>query len=537
MMRDELFDYHYPSRRLVLYGGRGAVGTSQHLAAQAGLDALKNGGNAIDAAVTAAACLVVLEPTSTGIGGDAFAIVSTKDGLVGLNASGPSAMRSDADYLKRKGFQTMPEKGIYPVTVPGAPAAWAELTSRFGRRTLAQNLEAAIGYAQDGFVVSPVQHRALADGYALYHGLAAGGHPEFFTWEQAMCPDGRVPEAGERQRLPLHADSLRLIAAGGAEAFYTGDLAARLDAFSCQYDGFLRQEDFAAYQPQWVDPVSVNYRGYDVWELPPNGQGIVALMALNILKGFDFDDKDSVLTWHRTIEAVKLAFADGLHDITDLRRMRVSVADLLSEDYAAERRALIGERALVPAPGTPPKSGTIYLAAADDEGTMISYIQSVYQPFGSGLFIPGTGVSLQNRGAEFKLDPAHANYLEPNKRTFHTIIPGFLTKDGAPVGPFGVMGAYMQAQGHTQVMMNTIDFAMNPQQALDAPRFRWDEGLRVNVEESAGDAILQGLADRGHEVVATPVDPMFGRGQIIWRDGDGFAAGTEPRIDGAMAMW
>ena len=529
-------DYPYPSRRLAQYAGRGAVGTSQHLAAQAGLDTLKKGGNAIDAAVTTAACLVVLEPPSTGIGGDAFAIVWTAGGLTGLNASGPSAMRADADYLKQKGFATMPTQGIYPVTVPGVPAAWAALTQRFGRRTLAQNLEAAIDYAENGFVVSPVQHQGLVDGYAQFHTLAAGGRDEFYTWEQAMCPDG-IPEPGQRHRLPLHAETLKLIAASDAREFYSGEIAARMDAFSRRYDGFLRQEDFASFEPEWVDPISVNYRGYDVWEIPPNGQGMIALMALNILKGFDFDTKDSVLTWHRTIEAVKLAFSDGLHHITDPKRMKVSVADLLSEDYASARRALIGERAALPGPGTPPKGGTVYLNAADDEGNMISYIQSVYQGFGSGLFIPGTGVSLQNRGAEFKLDPAHANYLEPGKRTFHTIIPGFLTKDGEPVGPFGIMGAYMQAQAHTQVMMNTIDFGMNPQSALDAPRFRWDAGLRVNVEDIAGPAILQGLADRGHEVVPTGLDPIFGRGQIIWRAGDGFIAGTEPRVDGAMAMW
>jgi len=526
----------YPSQRVALYAGRGAVGTSQHLAAEAGLEALRHGGNAIDAAITTAACLTVLEPHSNGLGGDAFAIVSTPDGLTGLNASGPSALASDAAYLRRRGFDAMPVTGIYPVTVPGVPAAWAALTQRFGRRTLAENLAPAIDYAERGSVVSPVQHRAMMAGYAQYHALAVGGRPEFATWEQAMCPDG-VPAVGQRHRLPLHAASLAAIAESGAEWFYRGEAADRLDAFSRSLDGFLRREDFAAFAPAWVDPVSVDYRGYDVWELPPNGQGLVALMALNILRGFDIPARRNALTWHRAIEAVKLAFADGLAYITDPAYMTVSPSDLLSEEYAAARRRLIGEQALTPYPGTPPKGGTVYLAAADDAGNMISYIQSLYHGYGSGLFIPGTGIALQNRGSEFKLDPAHANYLQPGKRTYHTIIPGFLTKAGVPVGPFGVMGGYMQPQGHTQVIMDTADFGADPQQALDTPRFRWDGGLDVSIERAVGSEVLQDLADRGHRLTVTGMESGYGHGQIIWRAGEGFVGGTEPRVDGAMAMY
>jgi len=536
-MKDQgWLDYTYPSRRMALYGGRGAVGTSQHLAAQAGLEALRQGGNAVDAAVTTAACLTVLEPVSTGIGADAFAIVSTPDGLYGLNASGPSALRSDAAYLRSKGWAEMPQDGIYSVTVPGGPAAWEVLTQRFGRRSLAQNLEAAIEYADAGIVVSPAQYQAMSLAYAKYHPRAVGGQAEFSTWEQAMCPDG-VPQPGQRHRLPAQAASLRSLAEGGAEWFYRGDLADRLDAFSRQYDGFIRAEDLASYQPRWVEPVSVNYRGYDVWELPPNGQGLVALIALNILKGFDFEGKDTVDTWHRTIEAVKLAYADGLAYITDPDYMTVSVDDLLSEAYAAERRALIGPRATMPYPGAPPTGGTVYLNAVDDEGMMVSFIQSLASGEGSGLFVPGTGVALQNRGFSFTLDQTRANCLQPDKLPFHTIIPGFLTKDGAPVGPFGIMGGTMQPQAHTQVMMNVLDFAMNPQQALDAPRFRWVSGLEVDVEDMVGPAILQGLSERGHTIVATASDDLYGHGQIIWRAADGFVGGTEPRCDGAMAMY
>lgn len=536
MMQNGIYDYPYPSRRLALYGGRGAVGASQHLAAQAGLDTLKKGGNAIDAAVTAAACLVVLEPPSNGMGGDSFAIVSTRDGLFGLNASGPSAMRSDAGYLRQKGFAEMPGQGVYSVTVPGTPAAWAALTKRFGRRSLAQNLEAAIDYAENGFIFSAVHYRTVVSGYGKYHALAQSGQEEYYTWEQAMCPGGVLPDPGQKYCLPLHAQSLRQIAQSDAQAFYRGEIAQQMDAFFRKYDGFLRKEDFAAYEPRWVEPVSVNYRGYDVWEIPPNGQGVIALLALNILKGFSFEEKNSVDTWHKTIEAVKVAFSDGLHYITDPNYMSISVSQLLSETYAAQRRAEIGETARLPYPGTPHKGGTVYLNAADDEGNMISYIQSISGANGSGLFIPGTGVSLQNRGGAFKLDKQYANYLEPNKYTYHTIIPGFLTKNGTPVGPFGIMGGYMQPQAHTQVMMNTLDFAMNPQQALDAPRFRWESGLKVKVEQTAGDEILQGLSERGHDLKVTPMDNDYGHGQIIWKTQDGFVAGTEPRIDGAMAM-
>jgi len=525
----------FPSRRFAQYAGRGAVGTSHHLASQAGLAALRDGGNAVDAAITAAACLVVLEPESCGIGGDAFAIVSTPDGLAGLNASGPAGSAADGEFLRRKGFESMPDIGIHSVTVPGVPAAWEALTKRYGRRSLAQNLEAAIAFARDGFIVSAVQHESLARGFAEFRALGLGGQGEFGTWVQALCPNG-VPAAGDRHRLPWHAASLEALAADGAAGFYRGDTADMIDIFSRALDGALRRSDWERYQPEWVDPVSVRYRGYDVWELPPNGQGLVALMALNILSGFEFGRKDA-LAWHRAIEAVKLAFSDGLAYIADPDYMTVSVEDLLSEGYAAQRRSLITDRALTPSPGNPPEGGTVYVNAADEDGLMISFIQSLGSAHGSGLFIPFTGIGLQSRARNFSLDPKHPNHLSPGKRPFHTIIPGFLTLDGEPVGPFGVMGGHMQPQGHTQVIMNAIDFGCDPQEALDAPRFRWDSGLAVSVEAGAGSQILDDLAKRGHEITVTEMDSLYGHGQIIWRDGDGYVGGTEPRIDGAMAMY
>ncbi len=283
---------------------------------------------------------------------------------------------------------------------------------------------------------------------------------------------GEVPQAGDIVHLPDHARTLTAIANSQARDFYEGELADRIDAFSRAHDGFIRKEDLAAYQPEWVEPISVSYRGYDVWEIPPNGQGIVALMALNLLSGFSFTERETWLTYHRQIEAIKLAFSDGLQYVTDPHSMDVSVTDLLSTAYADERRKWISDMAIQPSPGTLPASGTVYLCTADGDGNMVSFIQSNYMGFGSGLVVPGTGIALQNRGHTFSLNPAHANALQPGKRTYHTIIPGFLTKDGQPIGPFGVMGGFMQPQGHVQVVTNLIDFHMNPQAALDAPRWQ-----------------------------------------------------------------
>ncbi|HHW64796.1 MAG TPA: hypothetical protein GX403_12770, partial [Rhodocyclaceae bacterium] len=317
------------------------------------------------------------------------------------------------------------------------------------------------------------------------------------------------------------------------------DEAEKIDQFLRQNDGFLCGEDLAAFHPEWVDPIGVNYRGYDVWEIPPNGQGIVALMALNILKGFEFSEQASVETYHRQIEAIKLAFADGMHMVTERKDMRYTVEAMLSDEYGAERRQLIGEEALLPTPGTPPQGGTVYLATADGEGNMVSYIQSNYQGFGSGVVVPGTGIALQNRGHNFSLDPEHVNALAPGKRTYHTIIPGFLTKGKEAVGPFGVMGGFMQPQGHLQVVMNTIDFGLNPQAALDAPRWQWTRDKVVLVEPGFPDHLAQALARKGHQVQRTLQSGSFGRGEIIWRDSKTgvLVAGTEPRTDGQVAAW
>ncbi len=527
--------YPYPSRRSVVYGTRGMVATSQPLAAQAGLDILKRGGNAIDAAIAAAACLTVVEPTSNGIGGDAFALVWTGGRLHGLNSSGPAPMGISADMLRKAGHREMPERGWPAVNIPGAPAAWAALSERFGKLPLTEVIAPAIDYAERGFPVSPVISRLWDKQFSDFTAQAG---EEFKYWFETFAPAGRPPQAGEVWRSGGHARTLARIAETRAEAFYRGELAEMLDAFSRKYGGYICLADLAAFYPEWVEPVSVRYRGYDVWEIPPNGHGIVALMALNILKGFEFSAKETVGTYHKQLEAMKLAYADGLRYIADPRKMAVTVADLLSDAYAADRRKLIGQTALEPMPGTPQQGGTVYLAAADAEGNMVSYIQSNYKGFGSGLVVPGTGIALHNRGANFNLDPAHPNCLEPGKKPYHTIIPGFLTKANQAVGPFGVMGGFIQPQGHVQMVMNTVDFQLNPQAALDAPRWQWKNGKTVEIEHAFPEATAEALQRQGHDIRRLTGNTTMGRGQIIWRQDDGvLAGGTEPRADGMVAVW
>jgi gamma-glutamyltranspeptidase / glutathione hydrolase len=537
IMNLDYLNYPYHSQRTVTFARKGMVATSQPLAAQAGLDILKKGGNAIDAAIATAACLTVVEPTSNGIGGDAFALVWVKGELHGLNASGPAPKNISIDAVKEKGHEKMPTFGLVPVTVPGVPAAWAELSRRFGKLPLTEVLQPAIEYAEKGYPLSPVLGKYWNIAFEKFKEIFKGD--EYKGWFDTFAPNGQAPKIGEVWKSEGHASTLREIAETNAESFYRGGLAERIDEFSKQHGGFISKEDLASYKPEWVQPIKVNYRGYDVWEIPPNGQGIVALMALNMLKGYELNEKESVDTYHKQIEAMKLAFADAKKYVTDPEKMTVSSEQLLSDEYAETRRSLIGESARLPEPGTPPKGGTVYLAAADEEGNMISFIQSNYMGFGSGIVVPGTGIALQNRGADFSLDPSHDNCLEPGKKTYHTIIPGFLTKDNEAVGPFGVMGGYMQPQGHAQVIMNTIDFNLNPQAALDSPRWQWMKGNKVVVENTFPAHIAQALARKGHEIQFALDGGGFGRGQIIWRDpATGvLSGGTESRTDGAIAAW
>ena len=419
-MNFDALHHPYASRRNTVYARNGMVATSQPLAAQAGLEILRRGGNAIDAAIATAAALTVVEPTSNGIGGDAFALVWTNGELHGLNASGPAPQGLSLEALEKAGHKVMPKRGFVPVTVPGAPSAWAELSARFGRLPLTEVLRPAIEYAEKGYPVSPTLGRNWE---IAYHAYKEAQGEEFRHWFETFAPQGRAPQIGEMWRSEAHARTLQKIVESKGEAFYRGELAEQIDRFSRKHGGYIRKEDLEGYKPEWVQPIKVNYRGYDVWEIPPNGHGMVALMALNLLKGFEFSERDTVHTYHHQIEAMKLAYVDGQKYITDLNKMSVTVEDLLSDAYADERRRLIGKEALTPVPGRPAKGGTVYLATADGEGNMVSFIQSNYMGFGSGLVVPGTGIALQNRGHNFSLDPAHDNCLEPGKKPYHTIIP------------------------------------------------------------------------------------------------------------------
>ncbi len=535
-MNFDTMHYPFPARRFVVHAKNGIVATSQHLAAQAGLDILKRGGNAIDAAIAAAACLTVVEPCSNGIGGDAFAIIWNEGKLYGLNSSGPAPKLLSAKMLCDMGHKEMPAFGWAPVTVPGIPAAWAALSGRFARLSLSDTVAQAVNYASEGFPVSPVVAQAWGRAARSYQNRL--GKDLVRHWYDTFTKDGAAPKSGEVFRLPDHAVTLREIGKTQAESFYKGELADRIAAFAQQTGGFLTKADLEIFQPQWVEPLSVRYRGFEVWELPPNGQGLVALLALNILSGFDPFEMGDPEAVHRQIEAVKLAFADGLKYIADPDYMQIDIKKMLSYEYASSRRALIKKTATLPEPGCFDDHGTVYLATADSAGNMVSYIQSNYMGFGSGLVVPGTGIALHNRGANFSLDAHSANRLTPGKRPYHTIIPGFLTCKGKAVGPFGVMGGFMQPQGHMQVVVNMLDYGLNPQAALDHPRWRWDRGLEVAAEESFDAACLNALAEKGHYIRPEPSDGSFGRGQIILRDDSGvLTAGTEGRADSAAVGW
>jgi len=527
----------YPSARNVIYARNGMVATSQPLAAQAGLDILKKGGNAIDAAIATAACLTVVEPTSNGIGGDAFALIWAKGELHGLNSSGAAPKAISIDKVKSLRHDEMPKHGLLPVTVPGIPGAWAELSNKFGKLSLVDCLAPAIDYAKNGYPISPTLGKFWERAYLHYkknaHAWQSG------PWFDTFAPNNRAPKVGEIWSSPNHAATLLEIGKTKAESFYRGRLANEISKFCAQNGGFLTKADLASFTPQWVKPISVNYRGFDVWEIPPNGQGIVALIALNILSGYNFSERDSIDTYHRQFESMKLAFSSGKMAVTDPTFMQVSVEDLLSEGFAQNLRNEIIDTAIEPVTQMPQKSGTVYLATADADGNMVSFIQSNYMGFGSGVVIPNTGIALQNRGADFSLDPSHPNALVGGKKTYHTIIPGFLTKDGVPVGPFGVMGGYMQPQGHVQVIMNSIDFNLNPQAALDAPRWQWKKGKNFEVEKNFPQEIVNELTNLGHEITVAETSDGFGRGQIIWRNPDNgvLIGGTESRTDGAIASY
>jgi gamma-glutamyltranspeptidase / glutathione hydrolase len=539
--------------RRPLYAPRGAVATSQPLAAATGLAVLRRGGNAVDAAIATAVALTVVQPGSNDIGGDLFAIVWDGGRLHGLNASGrsPGALTWERAMAGRRATATpahggaqaeagehgaMAAHGWLPVTVPGAPAGWRDLHARFGALPFADLFADAVAYAEHGYPVSPTVARHWSRAVDLHAGLTG---VEFGEWARIFTVDGRAPRAGERWANPAAARTLRLIAGSGAEAFYRGEVADALVAHAAATGGLLDHADLSGHASTWVDPVSARYRGHEVWELPPNGQGVAALLALNILDGVDVAAMPAEERLHWQIEAVKLGFADAHAHVADPASVRIDIDALLTEEYAAARRSRIGPTAGTPGPGDPVRGGTVYLCTADARGMMVSLIQSNYLGFGSYVVLPGFGFGLQNRGAGFRLDRAHPNVVAPGKRPFHTIIPGFLTRGGEPVGPFGVMGGHMQPQGHVQLLSATLDGGLDPQAALGAPRWYWHAGRAVLVEPElaagrAGGATVAALRRRGHEIGIEPEPSTFGYGQAIWRLPNGcYVAGSEPRADGA----
>lgn len=533
---DYLYNPH-ATKKHAAFARKGMVATSQPLASQAGIEVMQKGGNAIDAAIATAAALTVVEPTSNGIGGDAFALVWTKGELYGLNASGPAPGNMTIEAFKERGLDQIPVYGVEPITVPGVPAAWAALSKRFGKISLLEALQPAIRYAEEGYPLTPILGKYWKIAYKKFKNV--GDSAAFDAWFETFAPDGRAPEIGEMWKSQGHADTLRSIGETNAASFYTGELADKIDTYIQQHGGFLTKEDLANFEVEWVDPVQTNYRGYDIWEIPPNGQGMISLMGLNILSKRQAPIEGNVQSLHEQIEALKYAFIDGKAYITEAEDMPTDYRYFLSDAYAAKRADDIGDYANVPDPIDLPKGGTVYLATADEEGNMVSFIQSNYMGFGSGAVVPNTGITLQNRGVDFKLDPEHPNALRPGKRTFHTIIPGFMTRDGEAVGPFGVMGGYMQPQGHYQVAINTIDFDLNPQAALDAPRWQWIEGNTIHVESDFPNHMAQALIRLGHDVKPTIDSGSFGRGQIIWRNPETgvLSGGTEARTDGSIAVW
>lgn len=518
----------------------GMVCASQPLAAMAGIDMLKAGGNCVDAAIAANAVLGVTEPASNGIGGDLFAIVwcESEQQLQGINASGRAPYDWNLSAAQALGLQEIPRVSPLSWTVPGCVSGWAALNQRYGRLPLKQCLEAAIDYAQHGFPLSPLISLHFDFDPKEYPGLAAVYHPQ-----------GRKPRYGDIFRNPDLAASYREIAAGGPDAFYQGRTGERIVAKGQELGGQLSLKDLRDHRPNWISPVRSGYRGWDVWELPPNGQGIAALQILNILENFDIGAlrPNSTEQLHLWIEAKKLAFEDRAEYYADVEFAQVPVEWLISKEYAQQRAQLIDPRRARTALrcGDPPLQGdTIYLTAADRDGNMISLIQSLYFGFGSALCPDGVGFSIQNRGQCFSLDPRHRNCLEPHKRPFHTIIPAFLTRAGRPVMSFGVMGGDFQPQGHTQVLMNMLDFHMSPQQAAEQPRIAhigssspWgskttDAGQLV-LEEGFDDRVRQGLVDRGHRI--RDGLEVHGGYQAIWRLDDPlrYFGGSDPRKDGA----
>ena len=533
--------YSFPSRRSEVMSTRGMVATSQPLAAQAGVSMLRQGGNAVDAAIATAAALNVVEPMSTGLGGDAFALVylSSSRELKALNASGRAPYAASRETFQSLGYQKMPETGIHTVTIPGALDGWCSLLEEYGTMSLAQVLAPAIGLAERGFPVTEIIGHLWKKNSAKLQSNASAA--------RTYLIDGRAPEQGEVVTQPDLAKTFRKIIEGGRDVFYRGEIAEAIVTCSRENGGLITMPDLDDHTSTWVTPISTNYRGYDIYECPPNGQGLVALLALNILESYDLPSlgHNSSEYMHLLIETVKLAFADASRYVADPDFVDIPLEQLLSKSYAERRRQLIdmNKAGQEVAAGVPDTDGdTVYLAVTDKEGNSVSFINSLYQGFGSGIVVEGTGICLQNRGSLFSLEPGHPNCIAPHKRPYNTIIPAMVFKDGNLFLTFGVMGGFMQPQGHVQILLNIIDFRMGVQTALDAPRFRYVPGKECTFEPGISPGVIQELAGRGHHIAESddPYCQEFGGGQIIMVHPatKSLVAGSDPRKDGcAIGVW
>ncbi|UCF92762.1 MAG: gamma-glutamyltransferase family protein [Desulfobacterales bacterium] len=524
-----LSEFPYPSQRMPVLA-RNVVATSQPLAAQAGLRMLIQGGNAVDAALATAIALTVLEPTSNGIGGDVFALVWDGGRLHGFNGSG----RSPRAWSRKRfaGLSQMPLYGWDAVTVPGAVDAWVRLSDRFGRLPLADLFAPAIEYARRGFMVAPVTAQRWATAVELYR--------DFPDFNQTFAPQGRAPLPGELFRCPDQARTLEAIAVSHGESFYRGTLAEKIAHCAHQGGGALTLDDLAGHASEWVEPISVAYRGKRLHEIPPNGQGLAALIALGVLEHHDLhacavDSADSI---HLQVEAMKIAVAEAHRHIADRASMVVAASDLLQPDFLARRaRGIRRDRAARPTSQIPTDRGTVYLTAADEGGQMVSFIQSNYFGFGSGIVVPETGISLQNRGYGFTLAEGHPNCVAGGKRPYHTIIPGFVTQAHQPLMSLGVMGGHMQPQGHVQMMVRIFDYGQNPQAACDAPRWYVAEDFRIALEPGFAAQVVADLKARGHQIIANAPASLFGGAQIIYRLADGYCGASDPRKEGQAVGW
>jgi len=541
--QDRITGFDFATRSEVI-AVNGMACTSQPLATQVAIDILKKGGNAIDAAIAANAVLGLVEPTSCGVGGDLFAIIwsEQKQKLYGLNASGRSPRSLKLDYFNDNGYEFIPATGPLPVSVPGCVDGWFEMHGMFGKISMEDILQPAIDYAFEGFPVSEV--------IAYYMDIGTQNLKKFPNVADVYMPAGHSPRKGEIFKNPALANTLELIAKGGRDEFYNGSIARIISDFMHEQGGFLSYEDLARHHSEWVEPISTDYRGYTVWELPPNGQGTAALQMLNIIEGFDIKDMGfgSAEYIHHFVEAKKLAFEDRAKYYSDPAFNDIPVQELISKEYADKRRKLINpdRAARIVSAGNPEDGNTIYLTVADKEGNMVSLIQSNYRGMGSGMCPPGLGFILQDRGELFSLEEGHFNVYAPGKRPFHTIIPAFITKDGKPLISFGVMGGAMQPQGHVQVVVNIIDFGMNLQEAGDAPRIRhtgssqptggiMTDGGSVNLEDGFRWEEIQKLIIKGHRIQWDLGG--YGGYQAILRDPETgvYYGASESRKDGQAA--